>query len=37
MGGVGFIKANFFESFGFRKPAATLLVFDWREVADFDW
>jgi hypothetical protein len=37
-GEVGYIKANYFESFGKYKPSSTILIFDWREYDKiFDW
>lgn len=37
-GEVGYIKANFFDSFGKTKPASTILIFDWRDQEkNFDW
>jgi hypothetical protein len=37
MNQVGYTKTNFFWNFGYRKPAVIILVFDWRELKDFDW
>jgi hypothetical protein len=36
---IGYIKSNFFNSFGYQKPAVTLFIFNWKDFAEpvFDW
>lgn len=36
-GEIGYLKQNFFTSFGYTKPALTIFVFDYRTVTSMDW
>lgn len=36
---IGYIKTNFFNSFGYQKPSVTMFVFNWKDYQEpiFDW